>query len=145
MRIPGTPRTRAALVATASAALVLSPAAAHARAVDDTKLVPHTHFVMQADGSTGNTAKGAQIPNIDSVKATVRTYYNATGGVANKDFSPYITEMKGIEAEILKQLPNPAPAPQHGRRLRRRRHHALDLRHGGRGDALQLQSDRPER
>ena len=77
MRIPGTPRTRAALVATASAALLLTPATADARAVDDAKLVPHTHFVMQPDGSSGATAKGAQIPNIDSVKSTIRTYYGA--------------------------------------------------------------------
>jgi predicted secreted acid phosphatase len=110
MRIPGTPRTRAALVATASTALILSPAAAHARAVDDTKLAPHSHFVMEADGSTGLTAKGAQIPNIDSVKSTIRTYYNATNGIADKDSSPYITEMKAMEADILSKMPD-APLP----------------------------------
>jgi len=113
MRIPGTPRTRAALVATASAALVLSPAAAHARAVDDTKLVPHSHFVMQADGSSGNTAHGATIPNIDIVKKTIRTYYNAPSGIADKTQSPYITEMKQIEADTLADaalLPRVDPA-----------------------------------
>ncbi len=110
MRIPGTPRTRAALVATASTALILSPAAAHARAVDDTKLAPHSHFVMQPDGSTGLTAKGEQIPNIDSVKSTIRTYYNATSGIADKDSSPYITEMKAMEADMLSQMPD-APLP----------------------------------
>ena len=112
MRIPGTPRTRAAVVITASAALLLTPATADARVVDDTKLVPHSHFVMQPDGSTGLTAKGAQIPNIDSVKSTIRTYYGADSkGIANKESSPYISEMKGIEAAILAKMPAQAPAP----------------------------------
>ncbi len=112
MRIPGTPRTRAALVATASAALLLTPATADARVVDDAKLVPHSHFVMQPDGSTGATAKGAQIPNIDSVKSTIRTYYGADSkGIANKESSPYITEMKAMEAAILAKMPAKAPAP----------------------------------
>ena len=111
MRIPGTSRTRAALVVTASAALLLTPATADARVVDDAKLVPHSHFVMQPDGSTGATAKGAQIPNIDSVKSTIRTYYGADSkGIANKTDSPYITEMKAMEANILSQMPA-APAP----------------------------------
>ncbi|GAA2136284.1 hypothetical protein GCM10009844_02390 [Nocardioides koreensis] len=111
MRIPGTTRTRAALVVTASAALLLTPATADARVVDDAKLVPHSHFVMQPDGSTGLTAKGAQIPNIDSVKSTIRTYYGADSkGIASKTDSPYITEMKAMEANILSQMPD-APAP----------------------------------
>ena len=112
MRIAGTPRTRAALVVTASAALLLTPATADARVVDDAKLVPHSHFVMQPDGSTGATAKGAQIPNIDSVKSTIRTYYGADSkGIANKESSPYITEMKALEAAILAKMPAKAPAP----------------------------------
>jgi len=110
MRIPGTPRTRAALVATASAALLLTPATADARVVDDAKLVPHSHFVMQPDGSTGATAKGAQIPNIDSVKSTIRTYYGAgSNGIANKTASPYISELADIQADTLAALPAAGP------------------------------------
>jgi predicted secreted acid phosphatase len=105
---------RAALVATASAALVVTSSAFAGAAVDDSKLVPHSHFVMAPDGSTGLTAKGAQIPNIDSVKSTIRRYYGATDpanpGIADKTDSPYITEMKAIETELLAQLPQ-APAP----------------------------------
>ncbi len=115
MRIPGTPRTRAALVATASAALVItSPAVAGARTVDDTKLTPHTHFTVQplnADGTVpAPPAHGADIPNIDSVKATIRTYYGATSGIANKADSPYIDEMAAIEADALAALPAVDPA-----------------------------------
>ena len=110
MRITGPTRGRAAIAATASAVLVLSTAAVAGATVDDSKLVPHTHFVMKPDGSSGLTAKGAQIPNIDSVKATIRTYYAATDGIANKTDSPYITEMKAIETAMLANMPNPAPA-----------------------------------
>jgi predicted secreted acid phosphatase len=105
---------RAALVATASAALVVTSSAFAGAAVDDSKLVPHSHFVMAPDGSTGLTAKGAQIPNIDSVKSTIRRYYGATDpanpGIADKTDSPYITEMKAIETAILAKMPQ-APAP----------------------------------
>ena len=110
MRITGPTRSRAALAATASAALILSTAAVAGAAVDDSKLVPHTHFVMQPDGSSGLTDKGAQIPNIDSVKSTIRTYYAATDGIADKADSPYITEMKAIEAAMLAKMPQ-APEP----------------------------------
>ena len=110
MRIPGPSRTRAAVAVTASAVVLLSTASMAGAVVDDTKLVPHSHFVMQPDGSSGLTAKGSQIPNIDSVKSTIRTYYGATDGVANKTDSPYITEMKAIEAYILSKMPT-APAP----------------------------------
>ncbi|MGN6576127.1 MAG: hypothetical protein ACTHKG_10580, partial [Nocardioides sp.] len=105
---------RAALVATASAALVVTSSAFAGAAVDDSKLVPRSHFVMAPDGSTGLTAKGAKIPNIDSVKSTIRHYYGATDpanpGIADKTDSPYITEMKAIETAILAQMPQ-APAP----------------------------------
>jgi len=111
MRKPGFSRTRAALVVTASAALVASTASLAMAAVDDARLVPHSHFTMQADGSSGLTDKGSQIPNIDSVKSTIRTYYAATNGIANKTDSPYVTEMKAMEADILSKLPDPAPAP----------------------------------
>ena len=111
MHIPGTPRARAAVVATAAAALAISaPSAATAKVVDDSRLTPHTHFVMQPDGSSGNTAHGASIPNIDIVKSTVRKYYNASSsGIADKTSSPYITEMQAIEQKILDNMPK-APA-----------------------------------
>jgi predicted secreted acid phosphatase len=93
------------------------PAVAGARAVDDNKLTPHTHFVMQPDGSTGLHTRGDAIPNIDSVKSTIRTYYGSplSGpgvGIADKDASPYISEMEAIEAGILAKMPDPAPAPK---------------------------------
>ncbi|MGZ4447865.1 MAG: HAD family acid phosphatase [Nocardioides sp.] len=87
-----------------------SPLAAHAK-TDQANLAPRTHFTMQPDGSSGLTAHGAGIPNIDSVKSTIRAYYGATSaGIANKDASPYISEMKQTEAAILAQMPT-APAP----------------------------------
>ncbi|MBA8802125.1 putative secreted acid phosphatase [Nocardioides ginsengisegetis] len=84
---------------------------------DDSTLTPATHFVMAADGSSGLTAHGKGIPNIDSVKSTIRTYYGvanpsspSANGIANRASSPYITEMQAIEAHILANMPT-APAP----------------------------------
>lgn len=74
-----------------------SPAVAH-RMNDEGRMSPRTHFVMQPDGSSGSTQPGAGIPNIDSVKSTIRTYYNATGGIADKTASPYIRELARIVA-----------------------------------------------
>jgi predicted secreted acid phosphatase len=114
MHIPGPSRATAALAATATAALVLSsPGLASARTVDDTKLTPRTHFVVQPLNPDGSTpppaANGEAIPNIDSVKATIRKYYNASSaGIADKTASPYITEVEGIEQAILDQLPDEA-------------------------------------
>ncbi len=72
------------------------------------KLTPRTHFRMAPDGSSGATESGEGIPNIDSVKATIRTYYGDTGnGIANKTASPYITEMTALTA---KQTPIVAQA-----------------------------------
>ena len=53
---------------------------------------------MQPDGSSGLTEGGEGIPNIDSVRSTIRTYYNAPSsgpetGIASKTTSPYIDEM----------------------------------------------------
>lgn len=82
------------LAATTALALgTLSPAGATA----EQYLTPHTHFTMQPDGTSGLTATGAQIPNIDSVKSTIRTYYNATSGIADKNSSPYISELAAIQ------------------------------------------------
>ena len=77
--------------------LTAAPASAHtASANQQVKLAPRTHFTMKPDGSSGKTEGGEGIPNIDSVKSTVRTYYNATDGIADKTDSPYIDEMQQI-------------------------------------------------
>ncbi|MBA8793357.1 putative secreted acid phosphatase [Friedmanniella endophytica] len=61
------------------------------------RLTPRTHFTMQPDGSSGRRADGAGIPNIDSVKKTIATYYGDPGtGIADKTSSPYITQMTRI-------------------------------------------------
>jgi predicted secreted acid phosphatase len=65
---------------------------------------PRTEFDMAADGSSGATEGGEGIPNIDSVKSTIRTYYGAVNGIANKDSSPYITEMKAASAQWAAEL-----------------------------------------
>ena len=58
---------------------------------------PRTHFTMRPDGSSGLRPDGEGIPNIDSVKSTIRTYYGDTGdGISNKESSPYIDEMTKI-------------------------------------------------
>jgi hypothetical protein len=64
--------------------------------LNEPELAPRTHFTMKPDGSSGRTEGGEGIPNIDSVKSTIRTYYDATNGIADKSSSPYITEMKRI-------------------------------------------------
>ena len=77
--------------------LTAAPASAHtASANQQVKLAPRTHFTMKPDGSSGKTEGGEGIPNIDSVKSTVRTYYNATDGIADKTDSPYIDELQQI-------------------------------------------------
>ncbi|QDP95723.1 hypothetical protein FOE78_07240 [Microlunatus elymi] len=61
------------------------------------RLKPRTQFTMKPDGSSGLRADGEGIPNIDSVKSTIRTYYGDDGdGTANRTSSPYITEMNRI-------------------------------------------------
>ncbi len=116
MHTRGLSRTSAAVAASAAVALVLTaPASAGARTVNDSTLTPRTHFVLQPlnpDGSTPTpNANGEKIPNIDSVKSTIRAYYNASkAGIADKTSSPYITQIEGIEQAILSQLPDPAPA-----------------------------------
>ncbi|MBO1755362.1 HAD family acid phosphatase [Allobranchiibius sp. CTAmp26] len=123
-----TARRVTAIVVTASAvpALALTSATAagaatptgpgHSAAVRDLQraqhgadhgraLAPRTHFRMAPDGSSGATQGGAGIPNIDSVKSTVRTYYNATNGIASKTSSPYISQMNALMARETKKLP----------------------------------------
>ena len=61
------------------------------------KLAPHTHFTMAPDGSSGASVSGERIPNIDSVKKTIATYYGDPGtGIADKTSSPYISELKSL-------------------------------------------------
>lgn len=120
MRISGRLGTPALVATTLALAFVVGGAApTQARTVDDSKLTPHTTFTMNVnpyDGSVPAPASGADIPNIDSVKSTVRAYYNAakdpsTGQwVSNKTTSPYITELGGIQQRILANLPATAPA-----------------------------------
>ena len=60
-------------------------------------LAPRTHFTMKPDGSSGRTQGGEGIPNIDSVKKTIATYYGDPGtGIASKTTSPYISQMRSI-------------------------------------------------
>ena len=71
----------------------------------DKHLTPRTHFTMQPDGSSGKTQGGEGIPNIDIVKSTIRTYYNAdSNGIASKTSSPYISQMDGILAKETTKL-----------------------------------------
>jgi len=68
-------------------------------------LAPRTRFHMEPDGSSGLTEGGEGIPNIDSVKATIRTYYDAdSSGIADKTSSPYITEMRRLTTKITPKL-----------------------------------------
>jgi predicted secreted acid phosphatase len=78
----------------------------------DNPLGPRTTFNMvvnQADGTTNVPADGESIPNIDSVKSTIRAYYNATGGIASKTSSRYLSEVRALEHDILSDLPASAP------------------------------------
>lgn len=76
----------------------ISQNSGNAGAYNDSKeLLPQTQFTMAPDGSSGLTSTGEQIPNIDSVKATVRAYYGDPGsGVASKSSSRYIDEVNEI-------------------------------------------------
>jgi predicted secreted acid phosphatase len=75
--------------------------------VDEPALAPRTGFTMKPDGSGGLTEGGEGIPNIDSVKSTIRTYYGATGaGISNKVSSPYISEVAGIVADNTNRIVN---------------------------------------
>ncbi|MGI3783136.1 MAG: HAD family acid phosphatase [Janthinobacterium lividum] len=66
---------------------------------------PRTKFTMAPDGSSGAYVSGEAIPNIDSVKKTIATYYGDTGdGIANKTSSPYISELKKLVKKQRKSL-----------------------------------------
>ena len=72
--------------------------------VSEPGLAPRTRFTMAPDGSSGATESGEGIPNIDSVKSTIRTYYRATGGVSDKSASPYIDELAGLTDRLGREL-----------------------------------------
>jgi predicted secreted acid phosphatase len=110
MRFSGHTGLRALVTMTAATTLVLGATSAADARGDGSGLKPRTHFTMAADGSSGATEPGAGIPNIDSVKSTIRTYYNATGGIADKTSSPYITELAAITSDALADLPAVDPA-----------------------------------
>jgi hypothetical protein len=72
----------------------------------NTALTPQTQFTMKPDGSSGLTVGGENIPNSDIVKKTIATYYGDPGtGIANKQSSPYISEMNHIVATMTAALP----------------------------------------
>jgi predicted secreted acid phosphatase len=71
-------------------------------------LAPKSTFTMvvnPADGSTNVPSDGESVPNIDSVKSTIRAYYNASGGQSSKTSSRYITELHAIEQRLQHSLP----------------------------------------
>lgn len=103
--------TRAAATVAASAALVAGGLAVAPAATADV-LAPRTTFTMDVDETNGSVtppASGEAIPNVDSVKSTIRTYYAAVGGLADRTASPYISEVKALEAKILDAVPETAP------------------------------------
>src|SRR5699024_7661791 len=107
MRISGFRACAVALCATALTATALGTAATTADA-GTTPLAPRTQFTMAPDGSSGLTEAGEGIPNIDVVRSTIRTYYNAPKsgadvGIANKTESPYISELRQITSSTLAQ------------------------------------------
>jgi predicted secreted acid phosphatase len=119
MHISGRLGLPAVAATTAALALIVGGSApAHARSVDDSTLTPKTTFTMTVnpyDGTTPAPASGADIPNIDSVKSTIRAYYAATKDptsglyVSSKTSSPYITQLGDIVDGILADLPETAP------------------------------------
>ncbi|QIG43992.1 hypothetical protein G5V58_15510 [Nocardioides anomalus] len=81
----------------------------------DNPLTPKSTFTMvvnPADGTTNVPTDGESVPNVDSVKSTIRAYYNASGGKADKTSSRYITQVRAIETQLLKALPVNHPTGQ---------------------------------
>ncbi|MBC9820622.1 HAD family acid phosphatase [Terrabacter sp. MAHUQ-38] len=73
--------------------------------VHEPRLAPRTTFTMKPDGSSGLTEGGEGIPNIDSVKKTIATYYGDPGtGIADKTTSPYINELAALEHRNAQRL-----------------------------------------
>jgi predicted secreted acid phosphatase len=100
-------RFRSAVVGASALTLAAGVLAGAGTAQADGPLAPRTSFAMvvdQADGSVAAPTDGEAIPNIDSVKSTIRAYYNATGGIASKKSSRYIDEVAALERRILLTL-----------------------------------------
>jgi predicted secreted acid phosphatase len=111
------------LLASVSMPAVFLVGLAPSSVADDSDLEPHSTFTMSIDPATGVVtppASGADIPNIDSVKSTIRKYYNTAAGtidwdgdgvadvsgqLANPTSSSYITEVTGLEGDLLDSLP----------------------------------------
>ncbi|MFI2708372.1 HAD family acid phosphatase, partial [Nocardioides sp. CER28] len=71
----------------------------------DAAMVPPTHYTMAPDGSTGAaTTDGDTIPNEGNVVALIRAYYGASGGVADKTTSPYISQLTSLEKTWTTQI-----------------------------------------
>ncbi len=71
----------------------------------DRAFSPRSQFTMKPDGSSGATQGGEGIPNIDSVKSTIRTYYKASStGISDKSSSPYISELAALTAQKTSRL-----------------------------------------
>lgn len=72
---------------------------------------PHLRtYTVAPDGSSGRApgVDGDALPNNDIVKATIRTYYNAhatqEGRVADRDNSPYISEMRALTGKWIPEI-----------------------------------------
>ncbi|HJQ05375.1 MAG TPA: HAD family acid phosphatase [Nocardioides sp.] len=73
----------------------------------DSAMMPPTEYTMAPDGSSGTTvASGDDIPNLDPLRKEIRAYYRATGGIADKASSPYITEMAELAGRWQPRLVN---------------------------------------
>ena len=85
-RRPVEPTCRAASPTARQAAQPdLLPAVAEPPRCRGAQLAPRSDFTMKPDGSSGLTESGEGIPNIDSVKKTIATYYGDPGtGIADK-------------------------------------------------------------
>jgi predicted secreted acid phosphatase len=118
-------RPATAVTLTAATALLLSGAPAQA-VIELTPNTTFTGFNVNQDGSVTNPpADGENIPNIDSVKSTLRAYYGATKGpdpahayssaapeqtlLPNLVDSAYANNTKAVADEILASLPETAP------------------------------------
>lgn len=109
----------------AVATMVVGAPVAHADGADGA-LTPHTTFTMDVhqDGTVATPTDGEAIPNIDSVKSTLRAYYGATKGtdpahafstlapattyLPNLTDSPYAHNTEAVAQSILAALPSTA-------------------------------------
>jgi predicted secreted acid phosphatase len=90
------------------------------------RLAPATTYTMTVhqDGSVVAPTRGDAIPNLDSVKATLRAFYGATKGpdpdtaagapatiyLPNLTSSPYARDVEALASQILGKLPATAPS-----------------------------------